>query len=152
MADVKHCTLVLSTILKDFFTSFIVESKILRNHWLRNYFDKLVDRGECKIIGTRLTMFSRRIVEFLHKHTCQIFSLLAFGEQWFLSLIMATSFSGGRSRSTWREPPTMGKQLVNYITCGWKYSAPFFCNLQSQAWTHTALVIGLYELLGNPTT
>jgi hypothetical protein len=30
--------LVLSTILKDFFTSFIIESNILRNHWLRNYF------------------------------------------------------------------------------------------------------------------
>jgi hypothetical protein len=28
---------------------------------------------------------------------------------------MATSFSGGRSRG---EPPTMGKQLVNFITCG----------------------------------
>jgi hypothetical protein len=26
---------------------------------------------------------------------------------------MTTTFSGGRSRSTWREPPTMGKQLVN---------------------------------------
>jgi hypothetical protein len=31
---------------------------------------------------------------------------------------MATSFSGGRSRSTRREPPTMGKQLVNFVTCG----------------------------------
>jgi hypothetical protein len=39
---------------------------------------------------------------------------------------MATSFSGGRSRSTRREPPTMGKQLVNFITCGCKSSAPFF--------------------------
>jgi hypothetical protein len=28
---------------------------------------------------------------------------------------MATSFSGGGSR---REPPTLGKQLVNFITCG----------------------------------
>ena len=28
----------------------------------------------------------------------------------------------------------------------------FFCNLQSQARTHAVLVIGLYELLGNPTT
>jgi hypothetical protein len=37
---------------------------------------------------------------------------------------MATSFSGGRSRSTRREPPTMGKQLVNFITCGCKLSAP----------------------------
>jgi hypothetical protein len=34
----------------------------------------------------------------------------------FLS-VMATSFSGRRSRSTQREPPTMGKQLVNFITC-----------------------------------
>jgi hypothetical protein len=36
---------------------------------------------------------------------------------------MTTSFSGGRSR-----------------------------NLQSRAQTHAVLVIGLYELLGNPTT
>ena len=28
----------------------------------------------------------------------------------------------------------------------------FFCNLQSRARTHAVLVIGLYELLGNPTT
>jgi hypothetical protein len=27
-----------------------------------------------------------------------------------------------------------------------------FCNLQSRAWTHAVLVIGLYELLDNPTT
>jgi hypothetical protein len=27
-----------------------------------------------------------------------------------------------------------------------------FCNLQSLAQTHAVLVIGLYELLGNPTT
>jgi hypothetical protein len=38
------------------------------------------------------------------------------------SYIMVTSFSGGGSR---REPPTLGKQLVNFITCGWKSSAPF---------------------------
>jgi len=28
----------------------------------------------------------------------------------------------------------------------------FFCNLQSRVRTHTVLVIGLYELLGNPAT
>jgi hypothetical protein len=39
---------------------------------------------------------------------------------------MALSFSGGRSLSTRREPPTMGKQLVNFITCGCELSAPFF--------------------------
>jgi hypothetical protein len=46
----------------------------------------------------------------------------------------------------------MGKQLVNFITCGCESSAPFFCNLQSRARTHAVLVIGLYELLDNPTT
>jgi hypothetical protein len=57
---------------------------------------------------------------------------------------MATSFSGGRSR---REPPTMGKQLVNFIPC-----STLFCNLQSRAQTHAELMIGLYELLSNATT
>jgi hypothetical protein len=47
--------------------------------------------------------------------------------------------------------PTMGKQLVNFFTCGCESSAPF-CNLESRARTHAVLVIGLYELLGNPTT
>ena len=36
---------------------------------------------------------------------------------------MATRFSGGRSR---KEPPTMGKQLVNFITCSCESSATFF--------------------------
>jgi hypothetical protein len=45
----------------------------------------------------------------------------------------------------------MGKQLVNFITCGCESSAPFFGNLQSREQTHAVLVIGLYELLGNPT-
>jgi hypothetical protein len=36
------------------------------------------------------------------------------------------SFSGGGSRSTWRESPTMGKQLVNLITCDCKSSALYF--------------------------
>jgi hypothetical protein len=41
------------------------------------------------------------------------------------SFYMATCFSDGGSRSTRREPPTMGKQLVNFITCGCESSAPF---------------------------
>jgi len=45
---------------------------------------------------------------------------------------MVTSFSCGGSRSTRREPPTMGKQLVNFITCG------------CESRTHAVLVIGLY--------
>jgi len=46
--------------------------------------------------------------------------------QQYFSYIMATSFSGGRSRSIRREPRTMGKQLVNVITCGCESSAPLF--------------------------
>jgi len=46
--------------------------------------------------------------------------------QQYFSYIMATSFSGGRSPSTRREPPTMSKQLVNFITCDCESSAPFY--------------------------
>jgi len=38
---------------------------------------------------------------------------------------MVTEFSGVRSRSTQREPPTMGKQLVNFITWGCESSTSF---------------------------
>jgi hypothetical protein len=36
----------------------------------------------------------------------------------YFSYIVGTSFNGGRSWSTRKEPPAMGKQLVNFITCG----------------------------------
>ena len=58
---------------------------------------------------------------------------------------MATSFSGGGSQGTWREPQTMGKQLANLITCGCESSALFI------AISKAVLVVGLHELLGNPT-
>ena len=58
---------------------------------------------------------------------------------------MATSFSGVGSWSTRREPSTMGKQLVNFITCA-ASRVRLFCNLQSWARTHAVLMIGLYEL------
>ena len=67
--------------------------------------------------------------------------------QQYFSYIIATSFSGGRSQSSRREPPTMGKQLVNL-----RVKCTLFCNLQSRVLTHAVLVIGLYELLSNPTT
>jgi hypothetical protein len=53
--------------------------------------------------------------------------------------------------STRREPQTMGKQLVTLSLAVASRVHPF-CNLQSRAWTHAELVIGLYKLLGNPTT
>ena len=57
-------------------------------------------------------------------------------------------FSGGRSRRTRREAEIMGKQLENFITCGCESSAPLFVIYKAGR----VLVIGLYELLGNPTT
>ena len=68
--------------------------------------------------------------------------------QQYFSFIMANSFSGGRSRSIRREPPTMGNQMVSFITTA--SSAPFLY-FTKLAQTYTALVIGLYELLGNAT-
>ena len=38
---------------------------------------------------------------------------------------------GGRSKSTQREPPTMSKELVNFITCGCESNAPFFVNYKA---------------------
>jgi len=42
---------------------------------------------------------------------------------WYFSYIMAISFGGGGSQSTRREPPTLGKKLVNFITCSCESSA-----------------------------
>jgi hypothetical protein len=46
--------------------------------------------------------------------------------QQYFSYIMATSFSDGGSQ---REPLTLGKQLVSFITCGCESSAPFLAHL-----------------------
>ena len=68
------------------------------------------------------------LIQFIYQS--MIFFHLIFGVwrhfQQYASYIMATSFSGGKSRNTQREPPTIGKQLVNSITCGCESSAPFF--------------------------
>jgi ABC-type dipeptide/oligopeptide/nickel transport system permease component len=52
-------------------------------------------------------------------------------------LYRGDQFGGGGSR---REPQTLGKQLVSFITCGSQLSAPIFW-----ARTHAVLVIGLYD-------
>ena len=63
------------------------------------------------------------------------------------SNIMATSFNGGGSQSTRREPQATGKlyHLRLRVEC------TLFCNLKCWVRTHAVLVIGLYELL-DPTT
>jgi hypothetical protein len=62
---------------------------------------------------------------------------------------MAISFSGGRSRSTQREPPTMCKQLVNLSFAGASWVHPF-CNLHSRARTLAVLANQLYICQKSP--
>ena len=73
-----------------------------------------------------LSILFRHILPFFSKWSC-ITEICWFFYFWrfnaTFNYIMATSFSGGRNR---REPPTMGKQLVSFITCGCESSAPFF--------------------------
>jgi hypothetical protein len=52
----------------------------------------------------------------------------------------------------WKEPLIMGKKLVNLITCDSESSAPFFVIYKAGCESLPVLVMGLYELLGNPTT
>ena len=71
--------------------------------------------------------------------------------QQYFNYIMTISLSGGGSQSTRREPPTIDKQLVNFITCDCESSAPFLLFTKTGA-NPRHIEIGLYELLGNPTT
>jgi hypothetical protein len=57
-----------------------------------------------------------------HQHTCHTHQNMLHSPQYF-SYIVATGFNGGGSR---REPLTMGKQLVSFITSGCESSSPFF--------------------------
>jgi hypothetical protein len=76
---------------------------------------------------------------------------------WFIvfnttfSYIMETSFSGGRNLSTLRTTDH-GQATGKLYHLRLRVECTLFCNLQSRARTHAVLVIGLYELLGNPTT
>ena len=70
--------------------------------------------------------------------------------QQYFSYIMATSFIGGRSRST-RRKRRHGQATGKMYHLRLHVECTLFCNLQSWVQTHAVLVIGLYELL-DPTT
>jgi len=61
---------------------------------------------------------------------------------------MATSFKAGVPGETTDHGQATGKLYHMRL----RVECTLFCNLQSRAWIHAVLVIGLYELLGNPTT
>jgi hypothetical protein len=79
--------------------------------------------------------------------------ILIFGAkrhfQQYFSYIMATSFSGGRSRSTRTERTTdHGQATGKLYHLRLRVEYTLFCNLQSRARINVVVVIGLYELLG----
>ena len=65
----------------------------------------------CSIYEYSLKKNTKKTPKIIEWIWIWIFGVLRHFQQYF-SYIMATSFSGGRSQSTRREPPTMGKQLV----------------------------------------
>ena len=56
----------------------------------------------------------------------------------------------------WKKPEYSGRTTDHGQATGKLYhlrlrvECTLFCNLQSRAWVHAVLVIGVYELLGNP--
>jgi hypothetical protein len=74
--------------------------KISRYHHDWNRPTKISDTTICKLTSMNINQW---VTDCCLMPTQQIFSY-----------IMVTSFSGGESRSTRREPSTMGKQLVNF--------------------------------------
>ena len=85
------------------------------------------------------------------KNILSLIDLIDWLIDWLCSTPILSNISAISSRSTRREPSIMDNQLVNFITCGCKSSAPF-CILHSLARNHAVLVIALYEVLCNPTT
>jgi hypothetical protein len=61
-------------------------------------------------LGYKCNVYTNTMLDWL----IDLFICVERRVQQYFSNIIATSFSGGRSR---REPPTTGKQLVNFITC-----------------------------------
>jgi hypothetical protein len=81
---------------------------------------------------------------------------------WFDLIVFNATFSNISTMSWWpvlmveeagvpERTTDHGQTTGKFITWGCESSAPF-CNLQGQVRTHAVLVLGLYELLGNPTT
>jgi hypothetical protein len=65
---------------------------------------------------------------------------------------MATSFSGGSTREFPERTTDHGQATGKFYPLRLRVECTLFCNLPSRVRTHAVLVIGLYELLGNPTT
>ena len=105
---------------------------VTNNDITKQYVNSIITVGECYIhndMTQNVNSTYELYMYFVGKCGMHLYNhhIIRNGQKIiYFSYIMATSFSGGRSRSTRREPPTMGKQLVNSVTCGCESSAPFF--------------------------
>ena len=114
------------------FSSFSCSRRPL-NNWLSNIL--VFDRTWWRLLRTRILWTIFHIYDFIVMYLTNTLSWLdSFDfDFWYLTPLSAifqlyhivTSFSCGRSRSTRKEPSTMGKELVNLITWGCESSAPF---------------------------
>ena len=75
------------------------------------------------------------------------FSNISAISWWPVLVVEETGIPGENYRPSWHGQAT-GKLYHLRL----RVEFTLFCNLQSWARTHAILVIGLYELLGNPTT
>ena len=64
---------------------------------------------------------------------------------WLPLLVAEEAGVSGENHRPWQETGKLYNLLLR-VEC------TLFCNLQSRVRTHVVFVIGLYELLGNPTT
>jgi hypothetical protein len=83
---------------------------------MKNIIDKVI-----KLLHRLLLLHSR----FKIRHGFRNLKRVSGGGKKGYSRLFFVIISGGRSRSTQREPPTIGKQLVIFITCGCDPNAPF---------------------------
>jgi hypothetical protein len=108
-----YCVLILDYLTKRSFELLTLDCTLYLCHILNN--PHLFQGGN---ICLKIEMSSKVHIQILHKDWTY-FDWLIFGVwhhfQQYFSYIIVTSFSGGRSRSTQREPPTMGKQLVSFF-------------------------------------
>ena len=133
MADVKHCTASPINNFEGFLHIFYCRIKNFTESLTEKLLRQVGWQGRVQNNWNSPHDVRSRIVEFLHKHTRQIFSLLAVGERWFLSLDWG-----------WIGPKNaVGKSLMSWWCVFWQISF-FYCYFN---WSWSQLKINTYYLL-----
>ena len=95
-----------------------VTSPVLKQHWLPNRrLSARTVRNGLKSAG----LMSRKVI----KRPLLVDDIDKYDIIWFFIRFLVLSATFNNISTTRRDPPTMGKQLVNFITSGWESSALF---------------------------